>query len=40
MATWDDNGSDSSELDSEEHADVAFMATASGISSEKESDPK
>ena len=40
MATWDDSEPDSSDLDSEEeHANVAFMATTSRSSSERESDP-
>lgn len=39
MATWDDSESDASESDfEEEYTNVAFMATTSGSSSEKESD--
>ncbi|XP_050888905.1 eukaryotic translation initiation factor 4 gamma-like [Lathyrus oleraceus] len=41
MATWDDSESDASESYSEEeHANVEFMATTFGSSSERESDPK
>ena len=41
MATWDDSRSDASESDSEEEQEnVAFMATTSGSSSEKEYDPE
>jgi hypothetical protein len=41
MATWDDSESDASESYSEEeHANVEFMATTFGSSSERESDPE
>jgi chromosome segregation ATPase len=40
MATWDDSESESSESDSEEQANVAFMATTYGNSSDGESDPQ
>ncbi|KAI5400592.1 hypothetical protein KIW84_065469 [Lathyrus oleraceus] len=38
MATWDDSGSDSSELDSEEPENVALMANTFGNTSDGESD--
>jgi hypothetical protein len=38
MATWDDSGSDSSESDSDEQANVALMATTSKNTSDVESE--